>query len=111
MVLPDVNSPPVIFEMPWHAELFAMTVYLHTEGLFSWPDWTARFSDALARSGEQHSLDGSNEYYNVWLDTFIQFMAEQGVTDETAIDGISEKWRLAYLHTPHGMPVTLIEEI
>lgn len=111
MLLRDVNSPPVIFAMPWHAELFAITVYLHNEGLFCWADWTARFSDALRRADEHHSPDGSNGYYDVWLDTFAQFMAELGVTDKKAIDALSEKWREAYLHTPHGMPVTLIEEI
>ena len=109
MVSPD--SPPVVFETPWHAELFAITVHLHNKGVFCWPDWTARFSHALAIAGAHHSLDGSNDYYDVWLDTFIQFMAEQGVTDEIAIDGMSEKWRKAFLHTPHGMPVTLAEEI
>ncbi|MBT7220027.1 MAG: nitrile hydratase accessory protein, partial [Alphaproteobacteria bacterium] len=40
---PDFAEPPVFAE-PWHAELFAMTVHLHKQGLFSWPDWTAQLS-------------------------------------------------------------------
>ena len=111
VVWSDVYSPSAVFEMPWHAEIFAMTVHLHKEGLFSWPDWTERFSDALARAGAHYNLNGSNDYYNVWLDTFVQFIAEKGITSEPAIDFMSEKWREAYVHTPHGMPVTIAKEI
>ncbi len=111
VVFSDVHNPSAVFEMPWHAEIFAMTVHLHKEGVFSWPDWTERFSNALAGAGVHHNLNGSNDYYNIWLDTFIQFIAEKGVTNEPAIDFLSEKWRKAYLCTPHGMPVTLTKEI
>ena len=111
VVWSDVHSPSAVFEMPWHAEIFAMTVLLHKEGVFSWPDWTERFSDALARAGAHRDLIGSNDYYNVWLDTFVKFIAEQGVANEPAIDFVSEKWKNAYLRTPHGMPVILAKEI
>ena len=33
----EIGQSPV-FEQPWHAQLFALTVQLHTDGCFEWSD-------------------------------------------------------------------------
>lgn len=106
---PDFAEPPVFAE-PWHAELFAMTVHLHKQGLFSWLDWTAQLSEALAAAGKHHTLDGGDDYYAVWLDTLLQIMIAQGVTDDSSVQAMQEQWRNAYVRTPHGKPVRLEDD-
>ena len=106
---PDFPEPPVFAE-PWHAELFAMTVHLHKQGLFSWPDWTAQLSEALAAAGKHQTLDGGDDYYAVWLDTLLQIMIAQGVTDDSSVQAMQEQWRDAYVRTPHGKPVRLEDD-
>ena len=46
-----------MFLEPWHAQVFALTVHLNEAGLFDWPDWTAAFSDTLARHGLENHRD------------------------------------------------------
>ena len=40
--------PDPVFEDPWHAQLFALTVHLNETGCFDWPDWAKRFGATLA---------------------------------------------------------------
>jgi len=37
--LPLENGEPVFAE-PWHAQVFAMAVRLHEQGLFEWNEWS-----------------------------------------------------------------------
>lgn len=32
-----MSAPEPVFEAPWHAHLFALTVHLNESGLFDWP--------------------------------------------------------------------------
>ena len=44
---PPPIRPDVMFEQPWHAQLFATTVALNEAGRFSWVEWTDAFSTTL----------------------------------------------------------------
>ena len=46
-----MTAPDPAFESPWHAQVFALTVYLNEAGHFAWPDWAQRFGATLARHG------------------------------------------------------------
>lgn len=101
---PAPDSP---FAEPWHAAAFAMTVHLHEQGLFTWPDWAAALSRALATDGQAGCLDGSDDYYRAWLAALQDLLAANGVTATPEIEAVMKAWEAAYLATPHGEPVTL----
>ncbi len=96
------------FNSVWHAEVFALTVALHQAGVFSWPEWTAFFA---AHIQDQPSVGvgdhGDDAYYLAWLAALTQLLAERNITMAEEIGIFAEKWRQAYLLTPHGHPVRL----
>lgn len=100
-------TPEPVFEAPWHAQVFALTVHLNEAGLFTWPDWTARFGATLAAHGIDRELDGGDDYFSAWLETLEALLAEQGLADPAALAEMKAAWEAAYLATPHGHPVTL----
>ncbi|MDB3880114.1 nitrile hydratase accessory protein [Alphaproteobacteria bacterium] len=105
-------SPEQVFDAPWHAEVFALVVDLNEGGYFNWPEWAGRFGENLVvaktvKIGEGEGLDGSDDYYQIWLQTLIELMQEKGLIDAKMLASIEAQWREAYLTTPHGKPVHL----
>ena len=105
-------SPKKALDAPWHAEVFALAVHLNEGGYFDWPEWAGRFGENLAAAktvkidvGE--GLDGSDDYFQIWLQTLIELMQEKGLVDAKMLASIKTQWRDAYLQTPHGKPVHL----
>ncbi len=41
----DEGSP--VFNEPWQAQAFAMTVQLHEAGAFSWREWSERLASEI----------------------------------------------------------------
>ena len=102
------NTPPApVFSQPWHAQVFALTVHLHAQGLFQWPDWAARFGATLARHGLNRSLDGGDDYFAAWLETLEHWLAEATLAQPDQVEALRAAWEAAYLATPHGAPVHL----
>lgn len=75
------ESAAPVFDAPWQAEAFALTVALNESGHLPWSQWAGYFSEALREAGIheesqdtagkplQHALSSvSNEaYYGAWL--------------------------------------------
>lgn len=99
--------PDPVFAQPWHAQIFALTVHLHEKGLFTWPDWAARFGATLARHGLARSLDGGDDYFVAWLETLESWLAEAALAHPDQLEALRAAWQAAYLSTPHGAPVHL----
>ena len=102
-------SPKKAFDAPWHAEVFALAVHLNEGGYFDWPEWAGRFGENLAAAktakiGVVEGLDGSDDYYEIWLQTLTELMQEKGLVDAKMLASIKAQWREAYLTTPHGKP-------
>ena len=62
----EIGQSPV-FEQPWHAQLFALTVQLHTDGCFEWSDWAQLFGATLKTHGVSKQLNGGDDYFAAWL--------------------------------------------
>jgi nitrile hydratase accessory protein len=101
------SAPEPVFGEPWHAQLFALTVHLNETGRFAWPDWAARFSATLARHGLNRELDGGDDYFNAWLETLEDLLAEDGAAAPKEAARVKAVWKQAYLGTPHGEPVRI----
>jgi nitrile hydratase accessory protein len=61
----DAESP--VFNEPWEARAFAMTVALHERGLFTWPQWAEGLSRQIALARAAGDEDLGNTYYQHWL--------------------------------------------
>lgn len=95
---PDMSEP--VFDEPWQAQAFALTVSLHERGVFTWPEW------AQALGARVKQVDGE-AYYVAWLTALETLLAAKGVADPAALADLKTAWTDAYRHTPHGRPVKL----
>lgn len=104
-VLPMTPDP--VFEAPWHAQLFALTVHLNEAGHFDWGEWAARLGATLKQHGLDRALNGGEDYFAAWLETLEGFLSELGLAEAADIAELRDAWEVAYLSTPHGTPVHL----
>ena len=61
----DADRP--VFNEPWEARAFAMTVALHERGLFTWPQWADALSRQIALAQAAGDADLGDTYYRHWL--------------------------------------------
>jgi nitrile hydratase accessory protein len=100
-------KPDPVFEAPWHAQLFALTVHLNEAGHFEWGQWAGRFGATLKRHGLAKELNGGEDYFAAWLDTLEVYLDEIGIAAPGEVALLRDAWKAAYLGTPHGQPVRL----
>ena len=100
-------KPEPVFEAPWHAQVFALTVHLNEAGHFDWPDWAARFGATLAEQGLAKDLNGGSDYFDAWLETLESLLADLSLAEPNQTAVLKSAWEAAYLRTPHGQPVQL----
>ena len=101
------SAPQPVFDQPWHAQVFAITMALNETGRFGWSDWVARFSATLRKHGLSKELDGGDDYFHAWLETLEALLAEHGDAAPDELLFLRDAWEDAYLTTPHGEPVCL----
>lgn len=100
-------KPEPVFEEPWHAQVFALTVHLNETGQLEWADWATRFGATLKAHGVDRDLNGGSDYFAAWLETLEAVLAERAMTDPDSLAMLKSQWEQAYLSTPHGEPVVL----
>ena len=59
------DSP--VFNEPWEARAFAMTLALHERGVFTWPQWAAALSRQISQAHASGDADLGDTYYQHWL--------------------------------------------
>lgn len=95
------------FAEPWQAELFACTIQLSRQGLFSWTEWVEVFSAEIEAHPAKPGETSNAAYYRQWLDALETIVGLKGAASAAEITERQETWRQAYLNTPHGQPVEL----
>ncbi len=103
---PEAEGEPV-FAAPWEAQAFAMTVRLHEQGLFTWPQWADALAAEIKRAQDAGDPDTGETYYHHWLAALERVLAERGVVDAEEQDRTRQAWRRAAARTPHGQPIEL----
>src|SRR6516225_12382343 len=96
-----------VFQEPWEAQAFAMTLALHQRGLFGWNEWTAVLGEEIKRAQAGGDPDTGETYYRHWLAALERIVAEKGVTDSAALSRYRDAWDHAADRTPHGAPIVL----
>ena len=93
-----------IFDEPWQAQAFAMTVALHEKGLFTWGEWAEALSGEVKKPGA--ASDG-HDYYEHWLAALEKLLAAKGFAATSDVDAYAAAWERAAHATPHGKPILL----
>ena len=101
------DSEGPVFRAPWEAQAFGMVVALHGQGAFSWGEWAEQLSKEIQRAQQAGDPDLGDTYYSHWLSALEQLLLNKQVTSEPEVTARVDKWRRAYLATPHGQPIEL----
>ena len=103
---PIEDGEPV-FREPWEAQAFAMTVRLHEQGLFTWPEWAAALATEIERAQSAGDADTGETYYHHWLAALEGLVASTGAATAVDQERTRAAWRNAADRTPHGEPIEL----
>ncbi len=118
MTLPeDVRSTPrlpldqeggPVFNAPWEARVFAMTLHAHEAGVFTWPEWAEALGAELAKDGD--GTGPTSGYYDHWLNAFEKLLNRKGIAGSGQLAELQAAWNRAARATPHGKPIELKEQ-
>jgi nitrile hydratase accessory protein len=80
-----------------------MTVHLHAQGLFTWPEWAA----ALTAQIKGAAVDDGSQYYQHWLEALEQMVLRKQVGTAEQLHALEHAWEAAAERTPHGEAIEL----
>ncbi|MBX3605857.1 MAG: nitrile hydratase accessory protein [Piscinibacter sp.] len=103
---PIAGDEPV-FQAPWEAHAFAMTLTLHQQGLFTWPEWAAALATEITRAQQRGDADLGDTYYHHWLAALETLVAAKGASSAPELARTRDAWERAADRTPHGRPIEL----
>lgn len=103
--LPDLEG--AVFDKPWQAQAFSLVVNMHKSGLFKWKDWAEMFSAEVSRAPARPGESVNDTYYRQWVATLERMVVKLRVASSSDVTELSQKWKSAYLNTPHGHPIEL----
>jgi nitrile hydratase accessory protein len=101
----DTEGP--VFREAWEARAFAMTLRLHEQGLFTWPEWAAALTREIRAAQAAGDPDIGDTYYRHWLNALEGLVLQKRATDTTTLVRMQDAWEHAADRTPHGQPIEL----
>ena len=104
--LPRDEDGPV-FNEPWEAEAFAMTLNLYGQGYFTWLEWAERLGAEISAAPDAGDADRGDTYYLHWLKALEGLVAEKGLLTTDDLANRRDAWDKAARATPHGQPIVL----
>lgn len=108
-VLPELpqDAEGPVFEAPWEAQAFAMTLALHELGVFTWSEWAAALSQAIRDAQAAGDPDTGENYYRHWMVALERITTGKGLVSDTMLAQRKREWEEAARRTPHGKPIEL----
>ena len=104
--IPRDDEGPV-FNEPWQAEIFAMTLSLHERGVFSWPEWAEQLTESIKTAQINGDPDLGDTYYLHWLDALEKIVVAKGISESAQLSQLYTDWETAASTTPHGQTIEL----
>ena len=96
-----------VFDAPWEAQAFAMTLALHERGAFSWNEWSEVLAGVIAEPRKRGEDDTGNHYYRHWLLALERIAVRKGLVDDATLERRRQQWEEAAHSPPHGQPIEL----
>ena len=106
-IIYTIEESNPVFSIPWQADAFVTAVSLSHNGLYRWSEWVENFSSVISTYPQQENETSEEAYYRQWLLSLENMLNQKNIFSTSEIDTRTEKWRRAYLNTPHGHPVEL----
>jgi nitrile hydratase accessory protein len=104
--IPRDDDGPV-FNEPWQAEIFAMTLSLYEKRVFSWPEWADQLNLSIQSAQDSGDPDLGNTYYLHWLDALEKIVVTKGIGATSQLNELYYEWETAASTTPHGQAIEL----
>ena len=73
---PQLQGEPM-FDAPWQARTFAMTVKLHESGLFSWKEWSDLLATNIDRHEQSAVVENNTDYYTIWQQSLEEILRQK----------------------------------
>jgi nitrile hydratase accessory protein len=96
-----------VFNEPWEARVFAMTVRLHERGLFTWTEWAEALSSEIRAASATGDADLGDMYYQHWLRALETIAGRKGATSLDELARYNQAWAQAAERSPHGRAIEL----
>lgn len=103
------NEEGPVFDEPWQAQAFALTVKLSEAGHFTWSEWADMFGAEIAEATKNGKGCGNENYYLCWLAALEKIVSAKNIVTRDQLLDRKEKWRHANEHTDFGEPIILEE--
>jgi nitrile hydratase accessory protein len=104
--LPWDGAAPV-FNAPWEAQAFAMTLALYERSMFTWKEWAECLSTAIGDAQAEGDPDQGNTYYVHWLTALERICTVKSLLKRSLLLQRRDDWDAAACRTPHGEPIEL----
>lgn len=101
------NEDGPVFDEPWQAQAFALTVKLSEAGHFTWSEWANIFGVEIAEATKKGKGCGNENYYLCWLAALEKIVSVKNILTRSQLLGRQEEWRHANEHTEFGKPINL----
>ena len=72
--MPATANNGAVFEEPWQAHAFAMTLQLHEKGVFTWPEWATALTHEIRAGQTRGEASDGSLYYTYWLNALEQLV-------------------------------------
>lgn len=102
-----VDAESAVFNAPWEAQAFALTLALHERGAFTWPEWADALAEVIREVQARGEPDTGEQYYRHWLAALERLAARLGLVTGAALVVRQRAWEEAARLTPHGQPIVL----
>ncbi|MEP7083516.1 MAG: nitrile hydratase accessory protein [Betaproteobacteria bacterium] len=96
-----------VFDAPWEAQAFAMTLALHARGVFTWKEWAQALALGIDEAKQRGEADTGEEYYRHWLIALERIAADKGLVTDASLQQRRDEWEAAAHRTPHGQAIEL----
>ncbi|MBM1691615.1 nitrile hydratase accessory protein [Sulfitobacter geojensis] len=97
-----------VFEHEWQAQILAMADTLITNKSIEPASWSENFGAGLKQAHAAGQPDDLSTYYKVALDTLEMLVTQQCKMTAGELSNKRQAWEQAYIDTPHGEPVRLL---
>jgi nitrile hydratase accessory protein len=101
----DAGGP--VFNAPWEAQAFGMTLALHARGHFTWREWAGALAAELSTAAASGHPDDGSHYYEHWLAALEKLVARKNIVGAPELELRVGEWDAAARATPHGKPIDL----
>ena len=94
------------FEKLWHGQIFAITVSLSENKVFEWSEFSKALAEQI-KMDKTEKQNSSDDYFFSWIKALENLIIKKNLVDQFNLNFTKQKWKYAFLTTPHGHPVKI----